>query len=106
MEKIEDGHDQGFISAITLTEIISILGKANAQLAYELIAYLEKGNITILPIEKEIAKKAGDLKLRYSEVNLSTADRLIIATAILEEADTVVTTDTEWSKVNEINTTE
>jgi len=57
--------------------------------------YLKK-----LPIDDEVAVKAGDFKNKY---NIPVADALIAATAYLEES-TIISDDPDFKKIQEIKT--
>jgi predicted nucleic acid-binding protein len=87
---------------VTLTEIYyKYVKEKRADLAEErtnqlrYATYLKK-----LPIDDEVAVKAGDFKSKY---NIPVADALIAATAYLEES-TIISDDPDFKKIQEIKT--
>ncbi len=88
----------GVVSVVTLTEIISLLGKRG----HEVVMHLENSALEIRDIDGAIAKLGGHLRTKYKALGVSTADCLIIATAIECEADRVVSLDRVWKAITEI----
>ncbi len=99
---VERGLTRSFVSAISLTEIINSVGKENLSLAYDFVTFIESSEIKVVPVNSDIAKLAGELRLKYREFGLSTADCIILATGIKQKVDKVLTRDREWKKVVEI----
>lgn len=100
--RIEEGLIDGFISAITLTEVLSVVGKKDSGLAYSMVSYLENSPLRILPVDTSIAKLAGNLRLTYTSLYLSTADCIIVASGIQAGVDKVVTTDRAWKSIADV----
>jgi len=103
IDQIESGRINGYISCISITEILSRVGLQNPKMAYMILAYLEESPIKILPIGLIEARHAGNIKLKYKHLKLSIADVLIIASSMLNEIDLTVTGDDDWEKLEEIN---
>lgn len=100
LSQVEAGNIEAAISVVTLTEIYYKYMKEKRedlaetrvkQLRYAV--YLKK-----LPIDEEVAVKAGDFKGKY---NVSIADAFIAATAYLEDS-TVISDDPDFEKIPEI----
>ena len=106
LSRIEQGSMLGYISCISITEIISIIGAKDPKAAYLILAYLEESPIRILSLGYSESKHAGDLKIKYRNLSLSTADTLIIASAVLNNVDIVLTGDRVWKKVEEVKVVE
>ena len=90
-----------FISSVSLVEIMSVIGKRDFDRAYTIVEYLENSPIKIIDVDKNIAKLAGTLKLKYPLSSLSTADCIILASGI-KHAEKVITRDGFWKDVKEI----
>lgn len=102
LDDVENDKIEGFISVISITEIIYKVGLRDLRLAYCLISFIEESNLKIIHSTYDVAKKAGNLKLKYKHVNLSTADSLIIASALNSKVDEILTGDREWKKIKEV----
>jgi len=89
------------ISSVSLVEIMSVIGKIDIDRAYTTVEYLENSPIKIMDVNKDIAKLAGTLKLKYPLSSLSTADCIILASGI-KHAEKVITRDGFWKDVKEI----
>jgi len=90
---------QGFISVMTIAEIISIyrrLGEEETIVAKTSIESLI-GEDGIIPITKQLAEFAGKLKAEY---RVSLGDAFIIATALSIGCNYLVTLDSEIRAVN------
>jgi predicted nucleic acid-binding protein len=87
---------EGFVSAITLTELYYFYSRRiGERLAKERIEQLRLSNLKIIPIDEEIALKAGEYKLQAIPI----ADALIAASAQFIAAP-VVTDDPHFELVN------
>ena len=105
MDAIIDAVDQTSIAAISsvilLTEVLSQpikLGNTALERQYRNIL-LHSGGFSLLPVTKQIAEFAADLRARY---NLRTPDALHVATAIIAGCDAFLTNDTALQRVAEI----
>jgi len=103
LSDINTGKSRGVLSSLTLTEIITIVGREDLDKAMSIVSYIEESPIDIIMPDAAIAKIAGNLRLKYRNLKLSLADVIIIATATQEQVDLVVTGDDEWSEVGEIS---
>ena len=96
------GSDNLNISSITFVELLSVIGKIDLNKAYQIIEYLENSPIKIIDVHKDIAKIAGALRLKYKNLDLSTADCIILASGIKNKVDKILTKDHVWRDVKEI----
>ena len=100
LESIESGQTKGVVSAITLTELLTAPAQANdvaAMRDYELYL-LNFPNLTILPLDIEIAREAAHIRAR---TRLPAPDAVILATAHKAGADAIITNDRRWrNKLN------
>ncbi len=96
LKEIDENRAEGFISTITLTELYYLYARRGGeQVAKERIEQLRLSNLKIIPIDEEIALKAGEYKLQAIPI----ADALIAASAQLIAAH-VVTDDPHFEQVN------
>ena len=91
------------ISTITFVELLSVIGKIDLNKAYQIVEYLENSPIKTIDVDKNIAKVAGALRLKYKNLDFSTADCIILASGIKNKVDKVLTKDHIWENVKEIN---
>ena len=92
---IESGRHQGFISAITLTELLTAPAQARDMRAmrdYE-IYLLHFPNLTILPLDIQVAREAAQIR---ADTGLPMPDAAILAAARVAGADAVITNDKRW----------
>lgn len=99
-EKVSAGKITGCLPNISHYETIITLGEKGIEESHRILNNLESSGFESIGFSKETAKKAALLKIKYHQTNLSTADCLIIQTAI-ENGLTAVTADKEWAKVKE-----
>jgi ribonuclease VapC len=96
LKEIDENRAEGFISAITLTELYYLYARRiGEQVAKERIEQLRLSNLKIIPIDEVIALKAGEYKLQAIPI----ADALIAASAKFIAAP-VVTDDPHFEQVN------
>jgi predicted nucleic acid-binding protein len=57
-------------------------------------------NITLTNIDATVCEKAADIRAKYTW--LRTPDALQIASAILHNADVIITNDDKWKRVTEL----
>lgn len=101
LEQIENGLVNGIASSISLTEIlIKPIREGNLTLEkqYKLL-FSHFPNLTILPIDNVVAERAAYLRGKY---NIKTPDALIVATALLANADLFITNDQRLESIIEI----
>jgi len=96
LKEIDENRADGFISAITLTELYYLYTRRiGEQVAKERIEQLRLSKLKIIPIDEVIALKAGEYKLQAIPI----ADALIAASAEFIAAP-VVTDDPHFGQVN------
>ncbi len=96
LEEIDENKAEGFISAITVTELYYLYTRRiGERLARERIEQIKLSNLRIVTIDEDIAMKAGEYKVKAIPI----ADALIAASAHLIDAH-VVTDDEHFEKVN------
>ncbi|VVB96561.1 PIN domain protein [uncultured archaeon] len=86
-QAVEDDKITGIVSAVTLTELVKILG---VKVYKEKIDQLISSNLRIIDVSQLIAIRAGELRLKY---DIPTADSLIAATGVVENVRHVLTDD-------------
>jgi predicted nucleic acid-binding protein len=98
LEKIRSRKIEGFISVITIAEIISIYQRVGEEETVIARASVEGliGEERIVPVTKSIAELAGRVK---AEFKVSLGDAFIAATAILIGCKYLVTLDPELRDV-------
>lgn len=99
LEKIQRKEVEGFVSVITISEIISIFHRISEEETIIAKTYIESliGEDRIIPIIKRIAEFAGRIKASY---RISLGDSFIVATAILTGCEYLVSLDPEIKKVD------
>lgn len=90
----------GFISNLTHYETIITFGEQGLEESSKILDNLESSGFESIGFSKETARKAALLRIKNFQTNISTADCLIIQTAI-DNNLTAVTSDKEWQKVKE-----
>lgn len=105
LEKIQKREIDGFISVITISEILSIFYRISEEETLTVKMYIETliGEERIIPVIKRIAESAGRIKASYK---VSLGDAFIIATAILAGCETLVSLDPEIKEVDLIKVKE
>jgi len=99
LETIDKTGAAKFISIINLGEIIYATKREfGDQKKLEVLAAIERLNLTILPASNELVFQAAEYKAQYS---ISYADCFAIASAV-EHAAEVVTGDPEFKKVEHL----
>jgi len=101
LEQIEDGFVAAVASSVSLTEIlVKPIREGNLTLEkqYKLL-FSHFPNLTILPIDNIVAERAAYLRGKY---NIKTPDALIVATALVANADLFITNDQRLEIVKEI----
>jgi len=78
LKGVDENKIEGFISSITLTEIYYLYRrKVGEKIARKRVEQIRLSNLKIVPIDEEIALKAGEYKVKAIPI----ADALIAATA-------------------------
>ena len=96
LEEIDENKAEGFISAITVTELYYLYSRRiGERLARERIEQIKLSNLRIVTIDEDVAMKAGEYKVKAIPI----ADALIAASAHFIDAH-VVTDDEHFEKVN------
>ena len=99
LEKVRQGKMEGFISVMTIAEIISIFARLGEEETLVAKASIESlmGEDRIVPVTKQLAEAAGRIKADYG---MSLADAFIIATALLIDCKCLATMDPEIRQVD------
>jgi predicted nucleic acid-binding protein len=98
MKRIEDGGDClcGFLSVVTAAEMLVRPLKAGpAQLTFMHTFLKTYPNLTILPVDLEVALQAATLR---ATTGLPMPDALVIASALLAGCDSIITNDSQWRR--------
>jgi predicted nucleic acid-binding protein len=101
LKQIEDGFVKAIASSVSLAEIlVKPIREGNLTLEkqYKLL-FSHFPNLTILPIDNMVAERAAYLRGKY---NIKTPDALIVATALVANADLFITNDQRLEIVKEI----
>jgi predicted nucleic acid-binding protein len=101
LEDIENGFISAVASSVSLTEIlVKPIREGNLTLEkqYKLL-FSHFPNLYILPIDNVVAERAAYLRGKY---NIRTPDALIVATALVANADLFITNDQRLEIVKEI----
>lgn len=100
----EEGNEEVGISVVTISELFYILacekGMDFAKVCIENI----KPHLGLIPVNAEIAEKAGELKFKYAgkgKKGLPMADAIIAATALENDA-MLVTGDGHFKKIKDL----
>ena len=103
LKNIESGQNPCFISAVTLTELLTAPAQADdltAMRDYEMYL-LNFPHLTIVPIDVEVATEAAHLR---ASTGLPTPDAIILATAVQTKAKAIITNDKRWrNKLSDID---
>lgn len=102
LEQVENGFVSAVASSVSLTEIlVKPIREGNLSLEkqYKLI-FSHFPHLTILPIDNLVAERAAYLRGKYS---IKTPDALIVATALVANADLFITNDQRLECIKEIN---
>jgi predicted nucleic acid-binding protein len=100
-EQIEEGAYSAVASTISLTEIlVKPIRDGNLPLEkqYKLL-FAHFPNLSVVPVDNAVAERAAFLRGKYG---MKTPDALVIASAIIAQADVFVTNDFRLEQVEEI----
>lgn len=95
LEGVERGTSEGFVSTITLTELLYLYDKTKGSRAKEVIESIIRSKLKVLPIGISTSLLAGKYKTKV----IPLADALIAANAS-EVGAKVVTNDPHFSKTD------
>jgi predicted nucleic acid-binding protein len=101
LKKIQRGDEQAITSALTFDEVFwEVKKNRGIEKALEIAeATLNFPNLEIIPANKEIASAALQLIREYK---LAPRDAIHAATALMEKANCIVSTDVDFDNVKEL----
>lgn len=107
IEKLQE--KEGVISTTVLMEVkYRIKKKYDRELSDRVIHIMEAfDDLNILPVTSEVAKYAADLRDKYykrKEKELSYADTIHLATAVLTDCEVLYSGDPDFEDIDEIET--
>ncbi len=98
LKDAESDRREAHISAVTLAETKAVLARFfDLERATSITAGI-KSSLSIIPVTAEIAELAGELKFKHSKQELSMADAIIAATALII-GSTLLTTDSDFKNI-------
>lgn len=98
LSEVDSGQLDGYISAITLTEVFYLYSREKGRkVAEERVEQIRLSNLKIIPINEDVAVKAGE----YKTIGIPIADALIGASAWFVNAK-VVTSDEHFEEMSGI----
>jgi len=100
---------EGIISSTVIMEVkYRIKKKYDRELSDRTVHAIEAfDNLTILPVNSKVAKYAAELRDKYYKRNtreLSYADAIHIATAIMSDCEVLYSGDPDFEDIDEVNT--
>jgi predicted nucleic acid-binding protein len=98
-QSIHNKKIRGIASVITITELIKIRGMKDTERMRSDLGKLVTSNLIFIDVDRTIAIKAGELRLRY---DIPTADSLIAATGIVENVKHILTDDDHFDSVKNL----
>lgn len=103
-ELIDNGSAQGMTSVLTLLEVLVMpMREGQEDIADHYRDILTgSANIMLHPIVAAVCETAADLRSKYTW--LRTPDAIQIATAISNQAATIITNNERWKRIVEIET--
>jgi predicted nucleic acid-binding protein len=101
-DTIGSGDSSGITSILTLQEVlVKPLREGRQDIADQYRDILKSPvNIVLVTINESICEQAANLRAKYTW--LRTPDAFQIATAILHNADVIITNDDKWKRLTEI----
>lgn len=101
IEAIDNAEIIGITSVITFLEVLVLpFREGNSALAREYQSILLHSNLRSISMTHEIAEKAAIIRAKY---NLRTPDCIQAATAIVNNADLLITNDKKWKRITEVD---
>ncbi|HIH23208.1 TPA: type II toxin-antitoxin system VapC family toxin [Candidatus Micrarchaeota archaeon] len=106
---IATGKTNGIISTIALLEVkYRMLKKLNHDKAEEAMFLIKNmPNMEIINVDHTVAETAADMRFKYykkNEKEMSYADAIHIATAVVNRCSLIITGDSDFEKIDEIKT--
>jgi predicted nucleic acid-binding protein len=101
LEQVECGTLSAVASSVSLTEIlVKPIREGNRSLEkqYKLL-FTHFPNLSIVPVDNSVAEKAAYLRGTY---NIKTPDALIVASAMIADAELFITNDARLEQIKEI----
>lgn len=105
LQKCEEGEFEGIISTLLMAEAYYILARRDVEKAEERFNQLDRSALVKYDVDRNIAKKIGELKSRYGGVSI--VDCTIAATALVADAQCVIVSEKDikhFKEIKEINT--
>jgi len=100
LQRIQQGEEKAETSALTFDEVFWAIKKHNLDLAFEACeAMLNFPNLEIISADREVVSSALRLIREYC---LAPRDAIHAATALLEKAKTLVSTDSHFDRIKEL----
>jgi predicted nucleic acid-binding protein len=101
-DTIDSGASRGITSVLTLQEVlVKPLREGRQDISDQYRDVLKSSiNITLASIDESVCEQAANLRAQYTW--LRTPDALQIASAILHNAEVIVTNDDKWKRLTEI----
>lgn len=101
-QQLKAGQLSGVMSEITVLEtLIMPYRQNNAQAINDYLIFFDNfPNLTVYPLDRTIAQRAAQLRAAYTW--LRTPDAIQVATALLNQAQAVITNDGLLKKVTEL----
>ena len=105
MREINDGRSEGLISTVNLAEFHrAVTRKFSEEIADSQIIWIRESKISIVTIEEDIALLASKKKQEYAKAGSPFAwgDAFCLSTAIFLNCDCLISSDSEFDKVKDI----
>ena len=102
-ERLAGGSLDGFTSTIALSEVlVKPLEQSRADLVLAFMHLLTKSRgFTVFPVDRHVARTGAEL--RAGPKKLRAPDALLLATAVLHDADVFLTNDANLRRREEVN---
>ncbi|MDG6219378.1 MAG: PIN domain-containing protein [Candidatus Thermoplasmatota archaeon] len=105
IQHIEKKESKGIISTVTIAELHRALTRISSEdQADKYVSHIQESPIQIIPVDLQIALQASIQKYGYASAKdpFAWGDAFCLATAMIHQADALVTADSEFDKVKEI----
>jgi predicted nucleic acid-binding protein len=103
--EIEKGDSLAYISTVNLAEFHrAVMRSTSTDNADKYVSWIKESRLSIVDLDQEIAIKASNFKHKLAKARspFSWGDAFCLATAIHYECDGILTSDSEFDKVNDI----